>query len=41
MGRQADPGTIQRWLKAVERAADERRFLIAIPHVITVATRVS
>lgn len=40
MGRQADPGTIQRWLKAVERAAEQRQFLIAIPHVITVATRI-
>lgn len=40
MGRQADPGTIQRWLKAVERAVEQRQFLIAIPHVITVATRI-
>lgn len=40
MGRQADPGTIQRWLKAVERAAEQRQFMIAIPHVITVATRI-
>jgi SAM-dependent methyltransferase len=40
MGRQADPSTIQRWLKAVERAAEQRQFMIAIPHVITVATRI-
>jgi len=40
MGRQADPGTIQRWLKAVERAAEQRQFMIAIPHIITVATRI-
>lgn len=40
MGRQADPGTIQRWLKAVERAAEQRAFLLALPHIITVATRI-
>jgi SAM-dependent methyltransferase len=41
MGRQVDPGTVQRWLRAVERAIDQRQFLIAIPHIITVANRVS
>jgi ubiquinone/menaquinone biosynthesis C-methylase UbiE len=40
MGRQVDPGTVQRWLRAVDRAVEQRQFLIAIPHIITVATRV-
>lgn len=40
MGRQADRGTIQRWLLAVERAARQRQFLISIPHIVTIATRV-
>lgn len=40
LGRQADRGTIQRWLLAVERAARQRQFLISIPHIITIATRV-
>jgi SAM-dependent methyltransferase len=40
-GRQVDRGTVQRWLKAVERAAEQRQFLLAIPHIITVATRVA
>lgn len=39
-GRAIDRGTIQRWLKAVDRAVAERRFMIALPHIITVATRV-
>jgi ubiquinone/menaquinone biosynthesis C-methylase UbiE len=39
-GRSVDRSTVQRWLKAVERAISERRFMIALPHIITVATRV-
>ncbi|HUG15089.1 MAG TPA: methyltransferase domain-containing protein [Thermomicrobiales bacterium] len=38
-GRQVDRGTVQRWMLAVERAAAEGRFMIAIPHIMTVATR--
>lgn len=38
-GRQVDRSTVQRWLLAIERAAAEGRFMIAIPHIITVATR--
>jgi 2-polyprenyl-3-methyl-5-hydroxy-6-metoxy-1,4-benzoquinol methylase len=40
IGRQVDPGTVQRWLRAVERAIAQKQFLIAIPHIITIATRV-
>ncbi len=39
-GRQVDRGTVKRWERAVERAIAQHRFLIAIPHVITVVTRV-
>jgi SAM-dependent methyltransferase len=39
-GRSVDRSTVQRWLKAVDRAVAERRFMIALPHIITVATRV-
>jgi SAM-dependent methyltransferase len=39
-GRQVDRGTVQRWLRAVERASEQGQFLLAIPHIITVATRV-
>jgi ubiquinone/menaquinone biosynthesis C-methylase UbiE len=38
-GRQVDRSTVQRWLRAVERAAEQGDFLIAIPHIITIATR--
>lgn len=38
-GRQVEPGTARRWLSLVELAAREGRFMIAIPYVITVATR--
>jgi ubiquinone/menaquinone biosynthesis C-methylase UbiE len=38
-GRQVDRGTVQRWMRAVERAAEQGSFMIAIPHVITIATR--
>lgn len=40
LGRAVERGTVQRWLQAVERAARDGRFLISIPHIITVATRV-
>jgi SAM-dependent methyltransferase len=40
IGRQVDPATVQRWLRAVERAVVQKQFLIAIPHIITIATRV-
>lgn len=39
-GRLVDRGTARRWLKAIEMTAKEGRFMIAIPHIITVATRV-
>jgi len=39
-GRAVDRSTVQRWMKAVDRAVAERRFMIALPHIITVATRV-
>lgn len=38
-GRQVDRGTARRWLKMVELAASEKRFLISIPFLITVAIR--
>ena len=38
-GRQVEPGTARRWLSLVDLAAREGRFMIAIPYVITVATR--
>ncbi len=38
-GRQVEPGTARRWLSTVELAAREDRFMIAIPYVITVATK--
>lgn len=41
LGRLVERGTVQRWLRAVERAGGDGRFLISIPHIITVATRVS
>lgn len=41
LGRQAPPDTINRWRKAVARAANDGLFLIAIPHIITVARRVN
>lgn len=40
-GRQAPPDTITRWRKAVERSMHDGTFLIAIPHIITIARRVS
>jgi hypothetical protein len=40
LGRAVERGTVQRWLHAVERAAQQGRYLISIPHIITVATRV-
>jgi ubiquinone/menaquinone biosynthesis C-methylase UbiE len=40
VGREVDRGTVQRWLRAIERAGEQRQFLLAIPHIITVATRV-
>jgi SAM-dependent methyltransferase len=40
MGRAVERGTVQRWLHAVERAGRDGRFMISIPHIITVATRV-
>lgn len=39
-GRQVDRGTARRWLKAIEMTAREGRFMIAIPNVITVASKV-
>lgn len=39
-GRQVDRGTVKRWERAVERSIADHRFLIAIPHVVTVVTRV-
>ena len=39
-GRQVDRGTARRWLKAIEMMAREGRFMIAIPNIITVATRI-
>lgn len=39
-GRQVDRGTARRWLKAIEMTAKEGRFMIAIPNVITVASKV-
>jgi len=38
-GRQVDRGTARRWLKAIEMAATQGRFLVAIPFIITVATK--
>jgi SAM-dependent methyltransferase len=40
LGRQVERDTVQRWLRAVERAADDGRFMLALPHIVTVATRV-
>jgi SAM-dependent methyltransferase len=40
LGRAVERDTVQRWLHAVERAAKDGRFMISIPHIITVATRV-
>lgn len=40
-GRQVDRSTVQRWQLAVERAAQQGQFLIGIPHIITVATRIA
>lgn len=39
-GRQVDRGTARRWLKAIEGTAREGRFMIAIPTIITVASKV-
>ncbi len=39
-GRQVDRGTARRWLKAIEATAREGRFMIAIPTIITVASKV-
>jgi ubiquinone/menaquinone biosynthesis C-methylase UbiE len=39
-GRQVDRGTARRWLKAIEMTAREGRFMIAIPNIITVASKV-
>lgn len=39
-GRQVDRGTARRWLKAIEMTAKEGRFMIAIPNIITVASKV-
>ena len=39
-GRQVDRGTARRWLKAIELTAREGRFMIAIPNIITVASKV-
>jgi SAM-dependent methyltransferase len=38
-GRQVDRGTARRWLQAIERAASDGHFMIAVPYVITVAIR--
>jgi hypothetical protein len=38
-GRQVDRGTARRWLKSIEMAATQGRFLVAIPFIITVATK--
>jgi ubiquinone/menaquinone biosynthesis C-methylase UbiE len=38
-GRQVDRSTVQRWMLSIKRAAADGRFLIAIPHIITVATK--
>lgn len=38
-GRQVDRGTARRWLKAIEMAAEQGYFLIAIPFIITTATK--
>ncbi len=39
-GRQVDRGTARRWLKAIEATAREGKFMIAIPTIITVASKV-
>jgi SAM-dependent methyltransferase len=39
-GRQVDRGTARRWLKAIELTAREGRFMIAIPNIVTVASKV-
>jgi ubiquinone/menaquinone biosynthesis C-methylase UbiE len=39
-GRQVDRGTARRWLKAIEMTAREGRFMIGIPNIITVASKV-
>lgn len=39
-GRQVDQGTARRWLKSVELAASEGRFLTTIPYIITTAVRI-
>ncbi len=39
LGRQIDRGTARRWLKSIEFAAREGRFLIAIPFIVTVAMK--
>lgn len=39
-GRQVDRGTARRWLKAIELTAREGRFMIAIPNIITVASKI-
>lgn len=38
-GREVDAGTARRWLKRVELAAREGRFMVAIPYIITTAIR--
>lgn len=38
-GRGIDQGTARRWLKRIEMAASEGRFMISIPYIITVAIR--
>jgi ubiquinone/menaquinone biosynthesis C-methylase UbiE len=41
LGRQAPPDTITRWRKAVDRSMSDGTFLISIPHIITIARRIS
>lgn len=38
-GHLVEPGTARRWLKAVERAAQDGRFMISIPYIYTVVIR--
>lgn len=40
LGRQTPPDTIQRWRRTVERSMKDGTFMIAIPHIITIARRV-
>lgn len=40
LGRAVERATVQRWLHAVSRSGLEGRFMLSIPHIVTVATRV-